>query len=81
MPRIVSGPPRAGLVGELDWGATASPPASADPHELASWVNEIEGYEYGKASRCDSVVRSALAANLIHPRAKLVGVWVEERRG
>ena len=29
-------------MGEQDWGLSATPPASADPHELASWVNEID---------------------------------------
>ena len=40
----VNGPPWARPMGERDWPATRTSTPIADPHELASWVNEIPGY-------------------------------------
>ena len=53
-------------MGERDWPATRTSTAIADPHELASWVNEIPGYRTSQSSE--------RVASIWFTHDKLVGV-------
>ena len=64
-------------MGERDWPAITDIDSDSDPHELASWVNEIPGYRTGTVAKTDANA-SPLAFNLVHPQGKLAGVLSQQ---
>ena len=64
-------------MGERDWPAITDIDSDLDPHELASWVNEIPWLSTGTLTQTDANA-SPFAFNLVHPRGKLAGVLSQQ---